>query len=161
MLETSNEILDFVILKHFGLICLIWTILVSGLQKLYSLSKVKKYPELKEGYQKIILGFLIFMGLPWLIIAIGELVYGFSGVLILFSLKDGNLFSWLFYIVLFCEYLFLIVWVWFLGGGEYLHKYQLMSYNFSSSIIAQVFVTLTILGGTIALTALISLNLSM
>lgn len=118
MTDTPNEIFNFVVLKHFGLICFIMTILLSGVQKLYSLFRIKKYPELKEGYQKVVLGFLLFMGLPWLIIAFGEMLYGFSGILFLFLLKEGNLFSWLFYIVLFCEYLFLFVWVWFLGGGK-------------------------------------------
>jgi hypothetical protein len=149
MTDTPNEIFDFVIVKHFGLICLILAVIFSGVQKLYSLFRVRKHPELKDGYPQLILGFLIFIGLPWLIIAIGELIYNVSGVLFLFALKDGNLFSWLFYTLLICEYIFLIFWVWFVGGGEYLHKYQLMSYEFSSPLAAKIFVTLVVFGGTL------------
>lgn len=158
MIESSSGVL-FVV-NHFGLICFVLAFFLAGLQKLYSLARVKKNPELAEGYPKIILGYLIFMGLPWLIFAIGELVYGFSSVFLIFMLKDGNLFSWLFFVILFCEYVFLIIWVWFRGGGDYLYKYRLLFYKFSSPLAAKLFITLTVLGGTVAMALLISMNFS-
>ncbi|MBL8100693.1 MAG: hypothetical protein JNK81_16040 [Anaerolineales bacterium] len=159
MTENSTNIFEFVILRHFGLICLILTIFFTGVQKLYSLIRVRKYPELKDGYRTIILGYLIFMGILWLIIAIGEIVYGFSGILFLLSFNVNSLLSWFVYLVIFCELIFLLVWVWFKDGGEYLYKYQLLFYNFSSPLVAKLFVTILSLGGTIIFAFLVITNL--
>ncbi len=160
MIDSQKDFFDFVLLKHFGLICLALTIVMAGVQKLYSLFRVKKFPELKDGYQKLITGYLIFMGLPWVVLAMGELVHSYSGILFLFSLKDGNLFSWLFYVILFGEYTFLVYWVWLKGGGERLYKYQLMTYNFSSPLVAKLAVSLMILGGVLGSVFLVILNFS-
>ncbi len=157
-MEPSNPVFSLFIVKHFGFLCLIFALIFAGIQQLYAFVKVKKNPDLADGYKKVVLGYLIFMGFPWLIMAIGELLYGFSSIFFIFMLKDGNIFSWLFFIVLLCEYVFLFVWVWFRGGGDHLYKYQLFSYKFSSPLAAKLLITLAILGGTIAMVALVSLN---
>jgi hypothetical protein len=157
-MESSSPVFSLFIVKHFGFLCLIFALIFAGMQQIYALIKVRKNPELADGYRKVVLGYWILMGFPWLIMAIGELIYGFSSILFILMLKDGNIFSWLFFIVLLGEYAFLLVWVWFRGGGDHLYKYRLFSYRFSSPLVAKLFITLAVLGGTIAMVALVSIN---
>jgi len=95
-MEPSNPVYSLFIVKHFGFLCLIFALIFAGIQQIHAFIKVRKNPELAGGYRKVVLGYLILMGFPWLIMAIGELIYGFSSLFFIFMLGNGNIFSWLF-----------------------------------------------------------------
>jgi hypothetical protein len=160
-MNSQNELfywIDFILIRHFGSFCLTFALIAGCIQTLHSLIAVRKRPELKEEYQKLILGFTLFMGLPWLFIALGELVQGIPGMYYFFLFGNGNFFSWIFVITIFCEYAIFLYWLWFRKGAELLFSHPLLFYRVSSPRMAQILFTLMILGGIIGISFLISIT---
>ena len=150
---------DFIFIRHFGSFCLISALIAGCIQTLHSLIVIRKRPELKDGYQKLILGFTLFMGLPWLSIALGELIQGIPGMHYFFLLAAGNFFSWVFSITIFCEYAVFLYWLWFRKGGELLFSHPLLFYRISSPRMGQILFTMMILGGIIGISLLRSITI--
>ena len=141
---------------HSGLFFVIVGLVLAAVQKTQALFLAKKYPELKEIHDKLILGYMLFMGIPFLIMEVGTLATNIPGLFLLFKLHEGNPFTLAFFICLLLEYVFLLNWVWFRDGAEILHKSNLLfvSFNHRSPKGIKIAVTLMVAGGLFAIVML-------
>lgn len=145
---------------HAGLFFVIVDVLFVVIQKIQAVFLAKKYPELQEVHNKLILGYMLFMGIPFLVMEVGTLATNIPGLFLLFRLHEGNPFTLAFFICLLLEYVFLLNWVWFRGGAEILHKSKLLfvSFNHRSPRAIKIVVTLAVIGGIFAMVMLWTMN---
>jgi hypothetical protein len=59
---------------------------------------IARKPELKEGYEKIFRGYLIYLNIPWIVMGNGILVGQVSGVFDYFNPRVGNSFVLVFHL---------------------------------------------------------------
>jgi len=141
---------------HIGLFFFGATLLIAGMQKVHAYFQVKKRPELRDDYNKLVLGFIVFMGLPWLVMEIGELATSIPGILFFFRMRDRNPFVLAFFICLLIEYGVYFYWIWFRDGATFLYNHPLLflqSGKFSPLAI-KIMSALQIGGGIFALVVL-------
>ena len=98
---------------HFGFILFVGTLLIAGALRVRAIWLIRKNPELRDGYNKLILGFILFMGSPWLVMEVGTLATNIPGILFPFMMREGNPFVLLFFAWFILEYVVYFYWVWF------------------------------------------------
>ena len=87
-----------IIEKSFWLIAIVVTFLNAYLLRSRSQEAIARNPELKEGYEKIFRGYLIYPNIPWVVMGVGILFGGVSGVFDYFNPAAGNPFVLAFHI---------------------------------------------------------------
>jgi hypothetical protein len=139
-------------LRHFWFLFLALTFLAAGIEKIHAHFVVKKHPELREGYNKLIFGFIVLMGLPWLVMGVGVINQKIPSGLFFFMLQDGNPFVSAFFICLILEYVFCLNGIWFRGGVDFLLKYpSLLGASKSSPLTIKLAITAEVFGGMLAI----------
>jgi len=119
---------------------------------LYSRSKVEVARDsgLKEGYDKLLKGYLIFMNVPWVIMGIGIVVGGVQ-ILDYSNPEAGNPYVLAFHfngLVLWALFAF---WIYFRGGAEFLVKHPgWMNYNIKSPLALKSLFAIFLLSGAVA-----------
>lgn len=141
---------------HIGLLFVIVDLVFVAIQKIQALFLAKKYPELQEVHNKLIVGYMLFMGIPFLVMEVGTLATNIPGLFLLFRLHEGNPFTLAFFLCLLLEYIFLLNWVWFRDGAEMLHRSKLLfvSIRHRSPKVIKIVVTLMVAGGIFAMVML-------
>jgi hypothetical protein len=149
-----------IIIKYFSVFCLLVLLIQVSIEALYIWFKTKSKPELKQGYKRLILGYSLLMGLPFFILSIGTFIQNIPSILYLFMLGDGNFFSWMFFITLLLEYIFLLSWIWLFGGADFLvmHPGLFINQRLSSPLKAKLLITAMVCGGVVGMTMLILFN---
>ena len=113
---------------------------------------VSKQPELRDGYDRLLKGYLIYFNIPSVIIAIGTLIGGVPSIISYFRPRDGNPFVIAFHIAVVIMWLLSIWWVYFKGGAEFLVKYKgFFNRDFQSPTNVKIFFGLTLLGGLLGM----------
>jgi len=106
-------------------------ILVSVLNAFYLRIRSKKFiekqPELKEGFDRLITGELIYLNIPWVVAGIGIVFGGVPGFLSYLTPRHGNLFVLAFHATIIALWIFTFWWIYFKGGAEFLVKYSGMA----------------------------------
>ena len=141
---------------HTGLFFIIVDLVFVAIQKIQAMLLAKKYPELQEDHNKLILGYMLFMSIPFLVMEVGTLVTDIPGLLLLFGLHEGNPYTLAIFVCLLLEYVFLLNWVWFRGGAEILYKSKLpfVSFRHIPPRMIKIVVTLAVSGGIFAMAML-------
>jgi hypothetical protein len=111
---------------------------------------IARKPELKEGYEKIFRGYLIYLNIPWIVMGIGILVGGASSVSDYFNPRAGNPFVLAFHLSVVVLWLLSIVWIYFRGGAEFLVAHPGVV-NIKSALALKFLFALMLLGGVFAL----------
>ena len=120
---------------------------------LYSRSKaeVARNPELKEGYDNLLKGFLISMNLPWLVMGIGILVGGVQTVYDYSDPRAGNPYVIAFHSTIFILWALSVLWIYVGNGAEFLVKHPgWMNYNIKSPLTLKLLLALFFFGGAFA-----------
>ena len=138
-----------------------WVLFVAGtLINVISLKKqsqsyIAEDPTLKEGYDKLIKGWLIYGNIPWLIMAIGDLTGITNGVWDYFNPKSMNPMVLLFHITVVILWIIGSNWIYFKGGADFIVKHPgLVQFHgpginkyTSSPLAIKIFWALALLGG--------------
>lgn len=74
-------------------------------------------PRLMGTYKRFKLGEHLFYTVPWLVMGFGIIIGGTAGVEY-FHPCNGNIFVIAFWSTVFLPLIFMVVWVWFFGGGS-------------------------------------------
>jgi hypothetical protein len=111
------------ILKHFWLIALI-VMFVNWLKfRIKAQKQIKKQPGLKKGYESLLQGYLLFMGLPYLVMGIGCTLGGVPSVFHYFRPRDGNPYVLAWFGCVFLHLVGFTFWLFFKNGAEKLVQY--------------------------------------
>jgi len=117
-MPAGNIILDY------GWIFLIFVTVFNAFNlKARSKKFIHKQPELREGYDQLFKGFLVYLNIPWIVMGIGILFGGVPGVLSFFRPRDGNIYVLAFHATVVILWILSIWWFYFNGGAEFLLKY--------------------------------------
>jgi hypothetical protein len=140
------------IFKYFWVIALFFTLLNTIIFKFRSGKYIKEKPELKEGYDRLILGYGFWMSLPFLIMGFGIVSGNVSNVLAFFRPRDGNPYVLAFFGCIVSEWILTIYWVFFRNGAETLCQYPGFLRGMPSNpTMVKGFTLLCIAGGAVAL----------
>lgn len=116
--------------------------------KARSQKNIAKQPELKEGYDQLFKGYLIYSNIPWIVMGIGVLLGGVPGVFDFLRPRDGNIFVLAFYATVVILWILSIWWIYFKGGAEFLIKYPgVFNQDIKSPILLKVLFGVMLIGG--------------
>ncbi len=109
---------------------------------------VERNPELQEGYDRLVKGYLICFNIPWVIMGLGMLLGGVPGTFSYFRPRAGNPFVISWYIAVVILWLLAIWWIYFRGGAEFLVKYKgVFNQDIRSPALVKIYIGLMLLGG--------------
>ena len=146
------EIVMNIIEKSFWLIAVIVTFVNAYILKSRSQDAIARNPELKEGYEKIFRGYLIYLNIPWVVMGIGILFGGVAGVFDYFNPRTGNPSVLAFHLSVVILWALGVYWIYFRGGAEFLVKHPgLMNIDIKSASALKLIFALMLLGGITAL----------
>lgn len=111
------------IFEYFWLIAIIVNLVNGAIFKFRSLGKVPQPGTTNLDCDRIILGYIFWLSLPWLIVGVGTLTGHLSNMFELFRPQDLNPFTLAFFGCLSLEELLLFHWVFFRGGAEHLGRF--------------------------------------
>jgi hypothetical protein len=115
--------------EHFWALAILVTCVNTGLLKYRAKKRIENEPELAEGYPKLILGYLIWLNIPWIVMGAGCIFGGDLAVWHYFRPRDGNPFVLTWWASVFALWILSFIWVFFRGGAEILSKYQMIPYQ--------------------------------
>ena len=118
----------------------------------------KKYiaenPELKDGYEKIFQGVILFGNIPWILMAIGDLSGLSNSVLDFFNPSQLNPIVLAFHASIIVLWVLSVRWIYFKDGAEFLERhpglFRIYGFNGVSNATAKqikIFFPLMLLGG--------------
>jgi hypothetical protein len=146
------EIVMDIIEKSFWLVAIIVTFINAYILKSRSQEAIARNPELKEGYEKIFRGYLIYLNIPWMVMGIGILFGGVSGVFDYFNPRAGNPFVLAFHISVVALWALSLYWIYFRGGAEFLVKHPgIMNTDIKSALALKLIFALMLLVGVLVL----------
>jgi hypothetical protein len=141
-----------IIEKSFWLIAIVVTSINAYILKSRSQEAIARNPQLKEGYDKIFRGYLIYLNIPWVVMGIGILSGRVSGVFNYFNPRAGNPFVLAFHLSLVILWVLSVYWIYFRGGAEFLVKHPgLMNIDPKSALSLKLIFALMLLGGIVAM----------
>ena len=109
---------------------------------------IAKQPDLREGYEKLFKGYLIYLNIPWIVMGIGVLFGGVQGVFSFFRPRDGNIFVLAFHASIVILWILSIWWLYFKGGAEFLVKYPgVFNRDIKSPILLKTLFGVMLAGG--------------
>ena len=125
-------------------------------------------PDLKEGYDKISKGLLIFSIIPWIIVGIGNLLESTQSIFDYFNPKTFNPFVLTFHFYLIVVFVLTTWWIYFNDGAVFLSKHpgfiRFQGFGSSKDITSprtiKIFFALCLLGGIAALIMMWSMDFS-
>ncbi len=109
--------------KWFPVIALIVTAFNVVTLRNRARDRTQQDPELERGYQRLFWGYLIVTSLPWIVMAFGTIIGGVPTVWHFFYPRDGNPYVLAFHATVIVLWILGIVWIYFLGGAEFLIEY--------------------------------------
>ncbi len=134
--------LDFVI-KNIWIWLILGSAYVAFIIKIGSKKYIEKQPDLKEGYDQLIKGELIYFNIPWVVAGIGMVFGRVPDFFDLFDPTNGNLFALAFCISILVLWILGIWWIYFNGGAEFLAKHpSVLTGGIKSSVLLKVLVGL-------------------
>ena len=113
---------DF-IFNNFWILLILGSVYNAFLLKLRSRKFIQKQPELREGYDRLFIGELIYLNIPWVIAGVGIILGGVPGLFSYLTSGSGNLFILAFQLSIGVLCVLIGWWVFFKGGAEFLAKH--------------------------------------
>lgn len=90
--------------------------------KMKSKKYIKKNPELKSGYNKMFIGWMVFGNIPWTIVGIGS-ISNYTKSFDYFNPKNLNPLVLIFYISIIIIWALSVYWIYFKNGAEFIEKH--------------------------------------
>jgi hypothetical protein len=113
-------------------------------------SLIAKNPDLQTGYNQLYKGFMISMGLPWLVMGIGTVLGGVPSFIEFFQPRNGNPFVLLFWLTITLLLIVGIWWVYFREGAEFLAKHPgALGARITSPLLVKIFMGMMFVGGIV------------
>jgi hypothetical protein len=112
-----------VIFNHFWIMFIVVTIANGLIWKVKSKKYIAENPVLKEGYDSLIKGWLIYVNIPWTIMGIGMLTGLTKSMDDFFNPRLGNPIVIVFFLVIIVEWILGSRWIFFQDGAEKLVKH--------------------------------------
>lgn len=117
-------------------------------------------PELKDGYNKLIKGLLIYGNIPWVIMAIGDLTGITHGIWDYFNPKSMNPMVLIFHFSIIIIWIRGSIWIYLKDGATFLAKHPgLITFNgpgfnkeITSPVVIKIFWALALAGGIAGMT---------
>jgi hypothetical protein len=86
---------------------------------------IQQNPSLEEGYVKIYRGFVYYASLPFIVMGIGTMFGGIKSPSDLFSVPNlQNPYVLAFYATLYLLWFLLVIWIFFMGGADFLEEHR-------------------------------------
>ncbi len=146
--------------KWFWVICIIVTFLNGAIFKFRAKKRIKQTPDLEEGYNKIIKGFVTWGNLPWIVMGIGCTFGGIPSMWHYFHPQDGNPYVLSFFGSLFLIWILGSYWILFRGGAEELVNHPgIFNYDMKSPAIVKLIWIACIFGGIVAVIMMYTQNI--
>ena len=147
-------------LKYFWLIAIAFTFINLPIMKARADKYIQEDPSLEDGYNSLLRGFMVYTNLPWVAMGMGMIFGDFDTVFdILFGLRSGNPFVWLFYATVIGLWILLFAWVYFWGGAEMLANHPGFTSHLKQSPTAvKIKIALSAAGGIDVLYAISNMN---
>jgi hypothetical protein len=140
--------IGFVVFDYDWIFLILVTLINAFILKARSSKVVCKHPELRDGYNQVFIGYLVFLNIPWVVMAIGMLVGGVPSSFSYLRPREGNAFVIAFHVTIVILWLLSIWWVYFKGGAEFLVKYKgVISRDIQSPTTIKFYFGLALLGG--------------
>ena len=146
--------------RWFWAVCIAVTLLNAAIFRARANRRIEEHPELEEGYGKIIKGFVIWTGLPWIVMGVSCTVGDVPTVLHYFRPRDGNPFVIAFFASAFFIYGLGTYWLFARNGAEMLTRHPgLFNFDFTSPRMVKLFWLLLVMGGIAAFLAMVLLDI--
>jgi hypothetical protein len=154
------------VFKLFPVIFIVVTIINYFIFKRRIKDYIEKKPDLKEGYDKLLKGFVFFQISPWIIVVLGDICGSTNGVFDYFRPRSLNPFVLAFHGYLVILFALTIYWVYFKGGANFLSRHPGFihfqgfggSREVTSPLSIKIFFALCLLGGIAGLVMMWFLN---
>ncbi len=143
--------------KHFWIVLVAVTIANGLIFKFRAQQYIVADPGLKEGYDKLFKGWLLWGNIPWIIIGIGNLCGFTNSVFAYFRPRELNPMVLLFHVCIIVIYVLSVKWIYFRNGAEFLEQHPGFfnkSFLSDSNITAKqikIFFPLMLVGGIIGM----------
>ena len=111
------------IFNHFWIMFIVGTVANGLIWKSKSKKYIAENPELQEGYDSLIKGWLIYGNIPWIIMGIGMLSGLTKNIFEFFNPREMNPIVIVFFLVIIVEWILSVKWIFFNGGAEKLVKH--------------------------------------
>jgi hypothetical protein len=134
--------------KTFWLIAIVVTCVNAYFLRSRAATEIARNPELTEGYDQLLKGYLVCLNLPWLVMGMGILLGGTRSVFDYFDPRAGNPYVLAFHVTVFVLWALMIFWVYLGGGAEFLVRYPgVVNADIKSPLILKFLFALMLLGG--------------
>ena len=140
------------ILKNFWIAFIVVTFLNALTFKFRSIKQIKEKPELEEGYNKIIKGYVIYGSIPWIIMGIGNLLSLTNSIFEYFNPSTLNPIVLLFHISIIYLWIISSIWLYKKDGASFLDKHPGIL-NMTGSQL-KLLLPLCLVGGIAAMVAM-------
>jgi hypothetical protein len=144
-----------VVSQYFWLIAIVVTCVNGAIWWRRAQPKIAERPELEQGYRRLIRGWLIYGNIPWIVMGIGILYGGVSGVFMYFSAANGPyVIAW--YVSVVVLWILTAAWLFFMRGAEQLIEHPgLLNLPSQNPRVVKAFFLLSLAGGIIALSMMV------
>ncbi|TKG90741.1 hypothetical protein EYV94_23035 [Puteibacter caeruleilacunae] len=146
------------LLKHVWILLILVTVVNALVLKFQSKKYIQERPDLKDGYDKFFLGFLVYGNIPWLIIMVGSLSGITESVFEYLTPRLLNPVVLLFHLSVIVLWALSIRWVYFKKGAEFIEQhpgiFQRKGFNGTKDITAKqvkLILPFLIIGGLAAM----------
>lgn len=112
-----------ILFKHGWLMFIIVVILNGLVMKFQSKKYIIDKPELKEGYDKYLKGWLIYGNIPWVIMAFGDLSGMTNNIFEYFNPKAMNPIVLIWHASIIILWILSIYWIYFNNGAEFIEQH--------------------------------------
>ncbi len=144
--------------KHAWILFIVVTIANALILKAQSKKYIALNPELEDGYNKYIKGFIFYVNIPWVIIGIGNVSGLTQSIFDFFNPLAMNPIVLVFHAAIIALWILCIWWVYFNSGAEFIEShpglFQKSSFSGNNTVTAnqvKLFLPLMILGGIIGM----------
>jgi|SRR6185437_3799905 len=136
-----------IIEKTFWLIAIGITCINAYVLRFRAAAEIARNPKLKEGYDRLLKGYLICLNLPWLVMGLGILMGGARGVTDYFYPRSGNPYVLAFHVTIVALSGLMIFWVYLGDGAEFLVRYPgVMRADIQSPLVLKFLLALILVG---------------
>jgi len=153
--------------EYFWMIAIIVTFINWTMFRKRAKKHIDENPELKEGYEALFRGYIVWMNIPWVVMGIGCTVGGVSSVWHYFRPRDGNPYVLAWFASVFLLWVSSTFWLLFRGGAEKLvrhpgameFRYGFKSKDITNPTLIKSLWLLALIGGVIAAVAMWSMDI--
>jgi hypothetical protein len=153
--------------EYFWVIAIIVTFINWAMFRKRAKKHIDENPELKEGYEALFWGYIVWMNIPWVVMGIGCTVGGVSSVWHYFRPRDGNPYVLAWFASVFLLWVSSTFWLLFRGGAEKLirhpgameFRYGFKSKDITNPTLIKSLWLLALIGGVIAAVAMWSMDI--